>query len=264
MKSISVLMGVFNCAETLGEAIDSILEQTYTEWKLIMCDDGSTDDTYGIALRYAEEYPDKIVVLKNEKNMGLNYTLNRCLSVADGELIARMDGDDVSLPNRFEKEVEFLNTHPEYSIVSSPMIYFDEDGEFKTGQGKGEPKIRDFAKGTQFCHAPCMVRHEAYDEVNGYSTEKRYLRVEDWHLWIKMYEKGYRGYNLTEPLYKMRDDRNAFCRRRFMYRINEARLTLEAIRRLRLPIWCSIYSIKPILIGLLPSKLYMYLHKKVW
>ena len=108
---ISIIMGIYNCAETLSDAIDSIIAQTYDNWELIMCDDGSTDNTYNIAQEYKERYPDKIVLLKNEKNMGLNYTLNKCLEVASGEYIARMDGDDISLPTRFEKEIGFLNEH---------------------------------------------------------------------------------------------------------------------------------------------------------
>ena len=92
---ISVIMGIYNCAGTLSEAIESILNQTITNWELIMCDDGSTDDTYNVAKEYALVHKEKIVLLKNKKNMGLNYTLNRCLSVAKGNYIARMDGDDL-------------------------------------------------------------------------------------------------------------------------------------------------------------------------
>ena len=94
-------MGIYNCADTLAAAIDSILAQTYTDWELILCDDGSADRTYEVAEDYRSRYPEKIVLLKNERNMGLNYTLNRCLEQAKGAYIARMDGDDVSLPHRF-------------------------------------------------------------------------------------------------------------------------------------------------------------------
>ena len=76
---ISVLMGIYNCAETLGAAIESILAQTFTDWELILCDDGSSDDTYAVAEGYQQQYPEKIKLLKNEKNMGLNYTLNHSL-----------------------------------------------------------------------------------------------------------------------------------------------------------------------------------------
>ena len=83
---VSVIMGIYNCERTLSEAINSILEQTYTNWELVMCDDGSTDGTYALAEQYREKYPEKIILLKNERNMKLSYTLNRCLEKASGEL----------------------------------------------------------------------------------------------------------------------------------------------------------------------------------
>ena len=102
MPKISVIMGILNCADTLDEAIECIINQTEKDWELIMCDDGSLDDTYKIALKYKEQYPGKVVVLKNEHNLGLNATLNNCLAVAKGNYIARMDGDDRCSINRFE------------------------------------------------------------------------------------------------------------------------------------------------------------------
>ncbi len=85
--------------------------------------DGSTDDTFAVARAYQKEHPEKIILLKNECNMGLDHTLNRCLQVADGAYIARMDGDDISLPTRLEKEVRFLDGNPKYAIVSCSMIF---------------------------------------------------------------------------------------------------------------------------------------------
>ena len=211
---VSIIMGIFNCVETLPEAIDSLLGQTFKEWELILCDDGSTDNTYSVAEEYALKYPNKIVLIRNSTNMGLNYTLNHCLKYAKGEYIARMDGDDLSLPMRLETEVKFLNEHPEYAIVSTPMIYFDEQGEWGKGTAIEIPQIKDFVFHTPFhCHAPCMIRREAYEAVGGYTVDRRLLRFEDCNLWYKLYAAGYRGYNLQEPLYKMRDDRNAYHRR---------------------------------------------------
>ena len=258
---ISIIMGIYNCAKTLPEAVNSILSQTYDNWELIMCDDGSSDGTYKVALEYKEKYPDKIVLLKNEKNMGLNYTLNRCLESVRGEYIARMDGDDLSLPMRFEQEVNFLDKNPDYAIVSTPMIYFDEKGEFRWGEGKGEPDPKRLAYGTIFCHAHCMVRKEAYEAVGGYTVANNRLRVEDWDLWIRMYEKGYKGFILKEPLYKMRDDRNAYSRRKYRYRINEFLVGISAVKKLKLnPLYCLL-SVRPLIVGLLPKKIYLWLHR---
>lgn len=123
MAKVSIIMGIYNCAATLPEAIDSILAQTFSDWQLVLCDDGSKDSTYTVAESYQEKFPNKIVLLQNERNMGLNHTLNRCLQIANGEYVARMDGDDISLPTRLEKEARFLDAHPEYAIVSTPMFF---------------------------------------------------------------------------------------------------------------------------------------------
>ena len=254
-------MGIYNCASTLQEALDSLYAQTFQDFEIIMCDDGSVDDTYQVALCNQQKYPN-IVLLKNEKNLGLNQTLNNCLAVARGEYIARMDGDDRSLPTRFEQEVKFLDEHPEYAIVSGPMNYFDENGIFRRGKGRGEVKPKDFVKGSPFCHAPCMVRHEAYDAVGGYSVDEKLLRVEDYHLWFKMYAAGYKGYNLREPVYEMRDDRDAYKRRTWRARVNQARLCSKGYRMIGLPFYYQICVLRPIIVGLLPKFVYSFLHKR--
>ena len=109
MAKVSVIMGLYNCEATLPRALDSILEQTLAPWQLVLCDDGSTDQTYAVAKAYAQRYPEKTVLLRNPSNMGLAYTLNRCLEASTGEYVARMDGDDISLPTRLETEAAFLD-----------------------------------------------------------------------------------------------------------------------------------------------------------
>ena len=259
---ISVIMGIYNCGKYLAEAIDCILHQTYTDWELIMCDDGSTDSTYKVAEKYSLLYPEKIILLKNNTNQGLNYTLNKCLKYAKGEYIARMDGDDLCPPDRFEKEVAVLDTKKDISIVSSYLEYFDESGVWGICKYSEYPKKESMAKGSEFCHAACMIRKEAFDRVGGYTVDKRLLRVEDYHLWMKMYAAGYRGYNIQEPLYQMRDDKNAFSRRKFRYRINEMYVRILIIKTFKLPMYNYLCAIQPIIIGLLPQSVYLFLHKK--
>ena len=84
-RKVSIIMGIYNCEATLSEAIDSILIQTYSNWELIMCDDGSKDNTYQIAEQYKMRYPQKIILIKNECNKGLNLTLNHCWKYATGD-----------------------------------------------------------------------------------------------------------------------------------------------------------------------------------
>lgn len=261
--NISILMGIYNCAGTLSEAIDSILNQTYTDWELILCDDGSTDDTYAVAKNYQVRWPEKIILIKNDQNMGLNFTLNHCLKYASGQYVARMDGDDISLPQRFEKELAVLEAEPEIAAVSCPMVYFDEIGEFGRGYTSNEyPRKEMLVHGPVHCHAPCMVRTDVMYRVGGYTVDKKLLRVEDWHLWLKIYAAGGQGKNLSEPLYMMRDDRNAANRRKFRYRLNEAHMAALAVKTLGLPKWKYLFVLRPILVGLLPGPLYRYLHKK--
>ena len=262
MKKISVIMGIYNCAPTLEEAVGCIVAQTYPNWELILCDDGSTDETYAVARRLAQQDPERIILLKNEHNCGLNHTLNRCLAAATGDYIARMDADDRCSPERFAIEAEALDSDPEIAIVSADMEHFDEQGTWGRQQHPDAPTAGDFVHGTPFNHAACMVRAEAYRAVAGYSEERQFLRVEDYHLWIKMYQAGFRGRNIHQVLYQMRDDRNAYSRRKFLYRVNEARVKALAVKALHLPPHNYVYALRPIVVGLLPNFLYDLLHKR--
>lgn len=261
MPKISILMGIYNCADTLPDAIRSVLQQTVTDWELILCDDGSADDTLAVAQRFTRLDPERIIVLQNPENMGLNFTLNKCLDAARGSYIARMDGDDICAPERFAEELAVLESEPEIAIVSTDMHFFDESGVWGMVRYPEYPQPKDFLAGSPFCHAPCMVRKEAYDAVGGYSVDKKLLRVEDYHLWLKMYQAGYRGKNIHKALYSMRDDRNAYSRRKFRFRLNEAYVRMLVVKNLELPASGYVYALRPILVGLLPKPIYDKLHK---
>lgn len=258
---ISVLMGVYNCQATLRQAVDSIQKQTYTNWELILCDDGSQDDTYLLAQKLAEE-DSRITVIKNDGNKGLNITLNHCLQYATGDYIARMDGDDVSLPERFEKELDFLQNHPDYQIVSTPMILFDENGDWGSTTAPEYPTVRQVVCGSPICHAPVMMKRECMVAVGGYTVDNRMLRVEDVNLWIKLYARGYCCCNLQEPLYKMRNDKNAYARRKYKYRINSTYVRLKGCRELHLEFSCYLRAFMPMIIGLVPSALLKVIRRK--
>lgn len=261
MYKITIIMGIYNCEKTLDEALESLYAQTCKTWKLVVCDDGSKDGSYQIAKLHAEKH-ENILLLKNEQNLGLNATLNKCLEYVDTPYTARMDADDISLPTRLEKELNFLENNPDYDIVSGNMIYFDENGDWGESTSVEKPEKINFVRGTPICHAPAMVRTEAYRRVDGYSVADKFLRVEDYHLWYKMYLAGSKGYNLQESIYKMRDDRNAQGRRKFKYRINEARLKKWIVRDFKLPKKYYLHALRPILVGLLPSFIYKKLHRR--
>ena len=258
---ISVLMGIYNCADTLVQAVASIQNQTYTNWELILCDDGSKDHTYEIAKKLAAA-DSRIVLLRNEQNLGLNTTLNRCLAVASGEYVARMDGDDDCVPERFDKQIAFMELHPEYQIVSSSMILFDEAGEWGKASCPEYPQPEDTVGGTAFCHAAVMMKKDCLDAVGGYTEDRRMLRVEDVNLWIKLYAAGYRGYNIQQPLYRMRNDQNALNRRKYIYRINSTYVRLKGCRMLNLGLRSYLKAFVPIINGLVPARLRQFIRKR--
>ena len=121
-------MPVYNGAVFLKEAISSILDQSFTDFELIILNDGSTDDSERIILSFKD---DRIKYLKNAKNLGLIGTLNKGLSESRGTYIARMDQDDISLPNRFQKQINFLKEHPNTTIVATKLSQINEKGEDK-------------------------------------------------------------------------------------------------------------------------------------
>ena len=258
---VSVIMGIYNCADTLEEAVDCIINQTFTDWELIMCDDCSSDNTYEIALKIAENDP-RITVMKNDINLTLAPTLNRCASIAKGKYLARMDADDVCTLDRFEKEVSVLNRFEKYAVVSCQMNLYDSFGIYRTVAHPDIPDPKDLVKRSQFCHAGCMMRKEVFDSVGGYSESMKYKRVEDYDLWARMYKLSYVGFNIQEPLYSMRDDRNAVLRRTISNRKNEIRVKKNIIKWFNLPFYNYIYVFIPVLKAIMPNFVYSIAHKK--
>jgi glycosyltransferase EpsE len=254
-SKVSVIMGVYNSANTVGEAIDSIIKQTYHNWELIVCDDGSKDETYSVVNEYVKKYPN-IMLIKNDSNRGLTYTLNHCLRYVTGELVARQDGDDISHPERLEKEVKAFCLHPEYSIVSTWYKFFDRDIQWGNVCTPEFPQKKHFLKGSPFVHAASMIKAGALFAVGGYDDRPRTLRVEDYDLWFRMYAKGYIGYNIQETLYYVREDKTSISRKKFSFRLKEMYVRFLGYRMLNLPIWCCIYALRPIVVGMLPRNLY--------
>lgn len=259
---VSVIMGIYNCQDTLRESIDSIINQTYNNWELIMCDDMSTDNTYKIAQSYLEKYPNKVKLIQNKKNSGLAFSLNQCLKYVTGEFIARQDGDDLSVKNRFEVQVKFLEENKQYDLVASKMISFDENGvNGLRGVSFDEPKISDLSRSTAFCHATIMAREYVYKELNGYRVNKYTMRCEDVDLWFRFFAKGYKGYNLQEGLYMVRDDLNAYKRRTLKSYLYLMKVNFDGYKMVNMPKKYYVFLIKPILSALIPKTIMKKYHK---
>ncbi|MDI6559806.1 glycosyltransferase family 2 protein [Bacillus altitudinis] len=259
---VSIIMGVYNCQETVDESIESILRQTYENWELIICDDASTDGTYEKVLNYTMRDPDRIRLIQNEHNQRLAASLNRCLTEANGELIARQDGDDISVSTRLEKQVHFLEAHPEYDVVGTAMTVFDESGAKGVRALVSEPDRRVLARGTPFCHGTIMMRASAYKALNGYRSVKTTRRMEDIDLWIRFFAAGRKGFNLQEPLYLVREDEAAFQRRKFRYSMDNAWLVLQACKQLKLSPFDYLFALKPVIRACMSPKIMRFYHQR--
>lgn len=257
---VSVLMAAYNCSDTLEEAVTCIINQTYFNWELIIIDDHSSDDTYQKALNLATQ-DKRIRVYRNNKNLTLGPTLNKCLEKANGIYIARMDGDDICDKTRFAKEVDFLNNNSDYAVVSCLMRLYDDHGVYGAIEYYENPKAVDFIHASQICHAGCMMRKNVLEELGGYNISPEVERIEDYDLWVRLYEKGYKAYNIQEYLYSMRDDRNAIKRKKFKYRVLEYKLKKRICKVFNLPVKYRIVCFRPIILGIIPPIIYTALHK---
>lgn len=256
MKSkVSVIMGTYNSEKTLSRAIDSILSQSFQDWIFIICDDGSTDNSLAILNQYKLDYPDKFLVLANKRNKGLAYSLNNCLKYADSEYIARMDADDISLPDRFLVQVGFLNEHPEVSFVGTAIDKFDETGVWTTTYFDNSIGKKQFLYSTGFVHPSVMIRKKALDDVNGYRDTWYTKRCEDYDLWMRLYESGFYGINLNSVLFQYYEGKDSFPKRKYRYRICEAITRAKGFALLDLYPLGLIFVLKPLIVGLLPNRL---------
>lgn len=259
---ISVIMAVYNCENTVSEAIESILKQTFQDFEFIICDDCSTDDTYKILLSYHNQYPDKIVILQNNKNSKLAYSLNHCLRYAKGEYVARMDGDDISVLERLEKQLGFLEEHPEYDVVGSSMVFFDQHGERLKLVKKEVPDKYDLLKNPCFHHATILMKKSVYDELNGYTVLPRTTRGQDYDLWFRFFKKGFKGYNMPDAFYKVRVGVHDLKRRTFRTRLQAVQNALVGYRLLKYPLKHYVFAFKPLIAGIVPKSIMFDYHNK--
>lgn len=247
---ISVIMGAYNCEKTIDEALKSIQRQTYAHWEIIICDDASRDNTLGKIEKYLSD--ERIRLITNQHNMGLAYSLNRCAQIASGKYLVRMDADDISVPERFEVLLDFLETHQEFSVVGSYMQSFSEDGLGRIIPIKASPTKYDLPKFNPFHHATVMIRSDVFKELNGYRVEPSTRRAEDVDLWFRLFHRDYRGYNLSQPLYHVREDRSAIRRRTLKSSMEASYVLYRGIRELGLPFFYYIFCIKPVVSQITP------------
>lgn len=225
MPLISVLMAVRNGESTVQRAIKSILDQSYPKFEYIIVDDGSNDKTWGILSTLNDP---RILLLRNPESRGLAYCLNLAFSFSRGDYIARMDADDQSFINRFERQINFMIAQPTIDILGSSAIIRDENGK-EIGIRRvltSDKKLKDDIFITQpFIHPSVMMKKNVLQILGGYDA--RLLRAQDWDLWLRAKNRFYFA-NIGEPLlfYTERIHRSTF---KNLYLVR--RSSLKALRR---------------------------------
>ncbi len=264
LVDISVIMGVL-CTEKkvplLKRSIESILCQTYSDFELIICDDGSSKEAKELLDELSRQNI-KIKIVRSGEKITLPQKLNFCLKYAQGRYIARMDDDDFSYPQRFEKQLKYMSSHEEIDFVGCNVNIVCD------GQKLGEylfpenPVLRDFRFTQPFIHPTLIFRREALSLVENYSEDKCCILCEDYDLLMRLYAKGRLGANLQEKLFDYTVSSSMSSERKLRYRWNECVTRFRRFREVKmLPGWL-IYVIKPLVVWLTPKNLLVKLKKK--
>jgi len=229
-------MPVHNAEAFVGEAIESILAQTFADFEFIIVDDCSTDGS----LRVIRSYDDpRIVLLRNETNLGVARSLNRGLEMARGEYLARMDADDRCAPERLEKQVAYLQAHPELAAVGTWARLIDAEGratgkEYLTPCEPAEIRREAIRRIGIPAHATAMIRTAALRRLGGY---RPWRYVEDYDLWLRLTDQEACVAAIPEYLYEIRRHENQETRRDWsaacvcIFLVREAALRRRAGRR---------------------------------
>lgn len=232
---VSVLMPVYNAGRYVAEAVESILGQTYADFEFLIVDDGSTDRSRAILERYAARDPR--IRLVSRPNTGYAAALNELLGLARGELVARMDADDVALPERLLRQVNYLRAHPEVVCVGTAVHFIDGGGRFlrdgHPGMENEEIQERALAGDCPLNHPSVMMRRAAVEVAGGYHPE--FQPAEDLDLWLRLGEVGSLT-NLPDVLMKYRQHIASFSERHQLLQLERsAAAVLEACRRRGIP-----------------------------
>lgn len=201
---VSVLMPAYNAERYVAEAVQSILDQTFTDFELIVIDDGSTDSTRAILERFTAR--DSRIHLSSRANRGVAATRNECLALSRGEFIAVLDSDDVALPDRLARQLKYLDDHPDCLALGSRALIIDPEGdpldEWFIETSHEAIDAKNIGSGiSAICHSSVLMRRADVLAVGGYRDEA--VPAEDLDLWLRLAEHG-RLANLPETLTKYR------------------------------------------------------------
>lgn len=254
---VSIIMGIYFTSRNttlVQRSIMSVLGQTYKTLELVICDDGSTAEVKAFVDQCAK-VDERVVVVRQKCAYSLPQKLNLCLAHASGRLIARMDDDDFSHPERLEQQVAFLMQHPEIDFVACNV------NVVQGGQTVGSwcfpeyPSVRDFYMVQPFIHPALIFRKEALIEAGGYSEDKFSVLCEDYDLLLRLYAVGKQGANLQTVLFDYTIPVGPDKKRKFHHRINEAVTRYRRFKELKVLPQAWIFVLKPIVVGCIPSGL---------
>ncbi|MBU2458965.1 MAG: glycosyltransferase, partial [Nanoarchaeota archaeon] len=206
VPKISVIMPVYNAEKFLDESIKSILSQTFQDSEFIIINDGSMDNSLKIIKEYARK-DKRIILINNAKNLGLQKTLNKGLKAASGRYIARMDADDISLPNRLGIQYNYLEKHPEIFLLGGSAIVIDEEGKRMGSFRKQDNPSRvrkKLGKSNSIIHSSIVFRNE------GLSYREKFKTSEDYDFYLRALSSGKKITNLSDFLIKYRISKNSF------------------------------------------------------
>ncbi|RLD62356.1 MAG: glycosyltransferase family 2 protein [Bacteroidetes bacterium] len=261
MTKVSIIMAAYNAEKYITQSIESLINQTYTDFELILIDDGSTDETKNIINHFSDN-DDRIIPVFNEKNLGLTKNLNKGIALSNGEFIARMDADDISYLTRLEKQVEFLKNNPGIDLVGTASIDIDKNGMELNKRIVPETHqqiVNLLPKANPISHPTVMFRKKSFSKVNFYNVE--YKTTQDYELWFRAIGAGLKFYNLQEILLQYRMDDTYIKRKSFKYRLYDFKLRLHGFKYIKLPIYRYYYALIPIMLGIVPDSLYLLLKK---
>lgn len=243
---ISVIMSTFNPKGLeLRRSVQSIIDQSYAFWELLIYDDGSDSEGQEI-IEQVTKLDKRIRCLKGDSNRGIAVGLNECIKASKGEYIARMDDDDICLPKRFERQLEFLQMHDNYQWVGVLADLFDESGVWGRADRPEKPESKHFFHSSPFIHPSVMFRRDVLVATGGYSVSRTTSRCEDYELFMRLYSQGYKGYNLQEVLFQYQEE-STVLRRSWKYCYYEALIRLHGFSQLEiLSIKTFPYVLKPL------------------
>lgn len=216
-ENYSVLMSVYykENSEYLKQAVESIQAQTFpTDDFVLVCDGPLNQELDSVIKKKQQEMKNILNVVRLKKNAGLGNALNKGIQQCKNELVARMDSDDISYPDRCEKQLMVFNTYPEISVCSGIVEEFATNPkvvESRRVPPETQEEIREFAKVRNPFNHPCVMYKKP--DVEAVGSYKDFYLLEDYYLWVRMIMAGYQGYNLQEPLLHMRAGTDMYMRR---------------------------------------------------